>query len=195
MESNETSSLDVRIAARVRLRRQELGLTLDQLAARADVSRAMISRVERAEVSSTAALLGKLANALGFTLSTLFSEGEEDAPIVRAKVRRPWRDPGSGYQRRDVASNKAPVDIVDVTLPPGARVAYDNAVPLALEQVVWVLEGTLSLTSAGATYILEPGDSLLMRLDSPTVFENTGATSARYAVVLATYQLNLRSLR
>ena len=65
------ADIDVRIAARIRELRAERGLTLDGLAEAADVSRAMLSRIERGESSPTAHLLGKICNGLGVTLSAL----------------------------------------------------------------------------------------------------------------------------
>src|SRR5438477_215569 len=58
-----------RIARRVRALRAELGMTLDALAAKSEVSRSMISLVERGESSPTAAVLEKIASGLGVSQS------------------------------------------------------------------------------------------------------------------------------
>jgi transcriptional regulator with XRE-family HTH domain len=179
-------NLDERIAARVKAARQALGLTLDQLAARSDVSRAMISKVERGEASPTAALLGRVANALGVTLSDFFREAEPgEGPLVRAAAQPVWRDPATGYLRRNVTNAGAGIDIVDVTLPPGASVTYDNTVaPFAADQVVWVLEGRLRMVLGAEVTDLADGDSLAMRLDRPTRFHNVSDKNVRYAVAV-----------
>jgi transcriptional regulator with XRE-family HTH domain len=178
--------IDQRIATRVKAARQELGLTLDQLADRSAVSRAMISKVERGEASPTAALLGRLANALGVTLSDFFREAEQgEGPLVRAADQPVWRDPATGYLRRNVTNAGAGIDIVDVTLPPGASVTYDNTVaPFAADQVVWVIEGHLRMALGEDVTDLADGDSLAMRLDRPTRFQNLSAHPVRYAVAV-----------
>ena len=51
------TGIDGRIGDRIRALRAERSLTLDGLARLADVSRAMLSRVERGESSPTAQLL------------------------------------------------------------------------------------------------------------------------------------------
>jgi transcriptional regulator with XRE-family HTH domain len=181
----ERIDLDSRIAVRIRQLRTGLGLTIDGLAERSGVSRAMISKVERGEASPTAALLGRLANALGTTLSKFFSDTADGGPLVRAQDRPVWRDPATGYLRRAVTPESYPADIVDVTLPAGASVTYDNAVPLSLEQVVWVLDGTLRMTVNGIRYDLAAGDCLQMTLEQPITFANVTAKEARYAVVLS----------
>ncbi|MGL4241980.1 MAG: helix-turn-helix domain-containing protein [Beijerinckiaceae bacterium] len=185
MEPASDPAFDQRIARRVRAERQALGLTLEALAERSGVSRAMISKVERGEASPTAVLLARLSNALGVTLSTLFRDGQEAGDVVRAADRQVWRDPATGYSRRNVSPAEAPVDIVDVTLPPGALVTHDNSVPLNLHQLVWVLEGTLAMTVDGETQDLGPGDCMQMRLDRPIGFQNRTRANTRYAVVLA----------
>lgn len=188
MEPTEdlADNLDRIVAQRVRELRAAKGLTLDQLAAVSGVSRAMISRIERAEASATAVLLVKLGAALGVTLGALFEKPEPKAnPVRRAAATAVRTDPETGYTRRNVApANASGTDIVEVMLPPGRRVAYDNIVVIPVEQFVWVFEGTLTLSYDGLTTDLGPGDCRVMRLDSPLVFENRSQAPARYCVVL-----------
>ncbi|MBL8569531.1 MAG: helix-turn-helix transcriptional regulator [Phreatobacter sp.] len=178
--------LDKVVAVRVRDLRAARGLTLDQLAALSGVSRAMISRIERAEASATAVLLVKLGAALGVTLGELFEAPQPQLdPVRRASETPVRRDPETGYTRRNVAPpNASGTNIVEVTLPAGRQVAYDNLVTMPVEQFVWVFEGTLTLSYEGLVTDLGPGDCRVMRLDSPLVFENRSARPARYAVVL-----------
>lgn len=186
---DEPESLDQIVASRVKDLRAARGLTLDQLAALSGVSRAMISRIERAEASATAVLLVKLGAALGVTLGDLFETPQPATdPVRRASETPVRRDPENGYSRRNVApANASGTNIVDVTLPAGARVAYDNLVTIAVEQFVWVLEGRLVLSYEGLVTELEAGDCRVMRLDSPLVFENRSEAPARYAVVLVSH--------
>jgi transcriptional regulator with XRE-family HTH domain len=185
MDVQADTTLDRRIADRIQAARRAEGLTLDGLAARAGVSRAMISRIERGEASPTAVLLGHLANALGITLSDMFREAEAAGPLVRAAGQPSWRDPATGYMRRNVTAAGQGLDIVDVTLPPGAAVTYDNTgAPFAADQVVWVLDGALRMTLGDVVHDLATGDSLAMRLDRPTGYRNVSGAPVRYAVVV-----------
>ncbi len=179
-----------RLAARLRQLRADRGLTLDALARRAGVSRSMISLIERGASSPTAAVLDRLAAGLGVTIASLFAdEPRADAsPLARRAGQAAWRDPATGYLRRNLSPPRfpSPVELVEVRLPPGARVAYD-AVPRAvgISQQVWLLEGRLDLTVGDASHGLEPGDCLAMRLDRPIVFHNPADGEARYLVALA----------
>ncbi len=184
------ASVNSALAKRIALLRQDAGLTLEQLAEQSGVSRAMISKIERCEASPTATLLAKLANAFGVSLSSLFGEaGDMPAvPFSPRAAQAEWRDPATGYVRRHVSPRGlgTAMEIVEVSLPAGERVMFDNCAPLPLAQFVWLLEGTLSMTVAGATTALSAGDCLHMRLDQPIAFHNPGAAPARYAVVIET---------
>lgn len=183
------SSLNDRIAARVRGLRAERGLSLDALALRSGVSRSMISLVERAESSPTAVVLERLATGLGVTLASLFDDPQPAPDPVARRAQQPvWRDPQSGYLRRNVspAGVASPIRIVEVDFPPGARVAYETGVhEPPVHQQVWVLEGTIEVSLGEHTHRLTEGDCLAHALDRPTAFRNPTRKPARCAVVLA----------
>jgi transcriptional regulator with XRE-family HTH domain len=172
----------------VKALRTEHGLTLDDLAARSGVSRAMISRVERGESSATAQLLNRLCNGLGVTLSSLFARADPPtSPLSRRAEQTVWRDPGTGYVRRRVspASTDGVLDLVDVALPAGTHVTFDMPEFRGTDQLVYVLEGRLSMVLGQTPYDLGPGDCLHMRFETPHTFRNETRDLARYLVALA----------
>jgi len=182
------TDIDFRIATRIRELRAERSLTLDRLARLADVSRAMLSRIERGESSPTAQLLNKVCGGLGITLSALFTETEtQGSPLSRRAYQPVWRDPESGYLRRNVSppGTGSPVDIVEVEFPPGGSVAFDNQHVAGRDQHVWVLDGTLELELGEEAVRLERGDCLMMRFDRPILFRNPTERPVRYAVVIS----------
>jgi transcriptional regulator with XRE-family HTH domain len=179
--------VNISLAATVRAARAARGWTLDQFASASGVSRAMISKIERDEVSPTAAVLARLAAGLDVSLASLFAAGEPAAsPLSRWEDQRDWQDPESGYVRRNVSPPGAATQIVYVSFPAGARVVFDNATASrGLEQQVWMLEGGMSLSIGEETTALSVGDCLVMRLDQPIIFHNPGEGAARYMVVIA----------
>jgi transcriptional regulator with XRE-family HTH domain len=182
------NDIDGRIGARVRALRDERGLTLEGLAERADVSRAMLSRIERGESSPTAQLLNKVCGGLGVTLSMLFAETEKPAnPLARRAVQTIWRDPQSGYLRRNVSptGTGASVEIVEIEFPPGESVAFRNDQVAAREQQIWVLDGALEVDLGDETFHLEKGDCFYMRFGLPIRFRNPSKRPIRYAVILS----------
>lgn len=184
-----TSDINARIASRVRALRADLGMTLDALAAKCDVSRSMISLVERGESSPTAVVLEKIATGLRVPLATLFEDsGAPVNPVSRREDRTPWRDPQSGYVRRNIspANFPSPIQIVEIVLPAGARVAYETgARDVNIDQQIWVQEGSVEVTLGRVTHRLGEDDCLAMRLDAPTAFRNRTRKPARYLVIIA----------
>lgn len=180
--------LHARLAERLRHLRATRGFTLDGLAERCGVSRSMISLVERGESSPTAAVLDRLAAGLGVSLASLFAEDarEDASPVSRRRDQREWRDPESGYVRRNLSppGYPSPIELVEVVLPPGARVAYDR-LERGLAQQIWILGGTLELSVAGDAHRLAAGDCLAMRVEGPIVFHNRTRSDVRYLVALA----------
>ena len=189
----DTPSLDLRIAARARELRAARGLSLDALAERSGVSRSMISLIERGESSATAVVLERLATGLGVALAALFDapseeNGVAEGPIARRDEQPVWRDPASGYTRRNVspAGVPQPMQIVEVHFPPRARVSFETgARDVRVDQQIWVLDGTIDVTLGDERHRLRQGDCLAMRLDRPTMFHNPTRKTARYAVVIA----------
>ena len=192
----EVEDINLRIARRVAALRAGRGLSLDQLAAASGVSRSTISLIERGETSATAVVLEKLAAGLGLALAALFeTERAAPGPLMRRAEQTQWRDPASGYLRRNVSppDHPSPMRIVEVEFPAGKRVVLEGAAADAtIQQQVWLLDGTMELTHAGQTWRLEAGDCLAMRLDGPVEFRNPTRRPARYAVVIANETAGLR---
>jgi transcriptional regulator with XRE-family HTH domain len=190
---DNASDLNQRIAERVRELRAGQGLSLDALAGKSGVSRSMISLVERGESSATAVVLEKLATALGVMLASLFDPpaGAPQTPIgpvARRDAQPEWRDPDSGYVRRNVSPPGVPqpMQIVEVRFPARARVAFETgARDQRVHQQVWVLDGAIDVTLGAERHRLRKGDCLAMQLDRPTMFHNPTQKPARYAVVIA----------
>jgi len=179
-----------RIAHRVHTLRQQRGLSLEALAQRCNVSKSMISLIERGESSPTAVVLERLAAGLGVALATLFDDDAAPAsPLSRRDAQLQWRDPASGYVRRNLSppNHPSPLQLVAVELPPGARVMYDSvARATELHQQVVVLDGVVEATAGDQVVRLQAGDCLAMRLDRNNGYHNPGRKTARYIVAIAT---------
>jgi transcriptional regulator with XRE-family HTH domain len=184
-------SVELLLAARIRELRAERGYSLDQLAQRSGVSRSNISLIERGESSPTAAVLDKLASAVGVTLASLFETPSQvlpspPSPVMRRAEQTIWKDPQSGYVRRHLSPlAPSPTQLVEVRFPAGQRVAYESAGPgTETYQQIWMLDGTMEITVGDASWTLQRGDCLSMRLDTFNVFHNSGSKEARYLVAL-----------
>lgn len=176
-----------RLAQAVHGTRVARGLSVNALAEQSGVSRAMISKIERAEVQPTAALLARLSGTLGLTLSELIARAEGDnRRLARAAEQEVWVDPGTGYRRRPVSPPAGgPLELVEVELPPGARVPLAAATYAVIHQQIWVLDGRLTFHEGDEVHELDTGDCLQLGDPAPCVFVNATRTPCRYLVAIA----------
>ena len=165
----------------------------------------MISKIERGESSPTAVVLGKLSAALELSVSELLAGGQAEHPpgsqagtgrtglpgdpatggVVRRAADTPeWRDPDTGYLRRQVSTPRFPAAVTEVTLPPGAHVPYPAGAYAFIAQLVWVLSGQLTLKDGPAEHTLAAGDAFELGEPRPREFRNSTAADCRYLVVV-----------
>jgi transcriptional regulator with XRE-family HTH domain len=176
-----------RIARRLARLRAERGWSLEALAERSGVSRATLSRLERSELSPTAAMLGRLCTVYGWTLSRLMAEADTRSPqMVPATEQLEWKDPESGYRRRVVSPPAAGLrgEVAEVRIPAGGSVSFDTAPVPGLEHHLLMLEGALTLEVEGTTFRLNAGDCLRYVLTGPTRFQAAGGRPVRYVVLM-----------
>jgi transcriptional regulator with XRE-family HTH domain len=179
--------IERRIAERLAQLRADRGWSLDDLAGRTAISRATLSRIERSELSPTAAMLGALCSAYGWTLSRLMAAAEARPPqLVRAAEQAEWTDPESHYRRRIVSPPSPDLrgELVEVHVPAGATVSFEAAPIQGLEHHLWMIEGTMTIDVDGATFDLRAHDCLRYVLTGPSRFRNTGKRAARYLVAM-----------
>jgi transcriptional regulator with XRE-family HTH domain len=183
--------INIRIAQQVRELRLARGYTLDILATRCQVSRSAISLIERGEASPTAVVLEKLANGLGVPLTQLFDipqNNQSPQPMVRRTQQSEWKDPETGYIRRQVSPPnwKSPFQIVEIEFPPQSRITYEiSETSKVVQQQLWVVEGEIDIQLGDSSYALSSGDCLAMQLNQPVIYSNNSSQVARYILVVS----------
>jgi transcriptional regulator with XRE-family HTH domain len=182
----EAEDLTTSLAAALRAAREDRRLSASQLAEASGVSRAMIGKIERGESQPTAALLARLAAALGLTLSELVARAEGDGNrLVRAADQPTWTDPATGYVRRAVSPPAGrPLELVEVVLPAGAIVELPAASYELIHQQIWVLDGRLDFREGETLHQLDRGDCLQLGPPAPCAFINATGEPCRYLVAL-----------
>lgn len=179
--------IERRISRQMARLRADRGWSLEALAERTGISRATLSRLERSELSPTAAMLGRLCSVYGWTLSRLMAEAETRPPsLVRAAEQTEWTDPESGYRRRAVSPPASDLrgELVEVRIPAGASVDFETSPVPGLEHHLWMLDGALRLDVEGSTFRLRAGDCLRYVLNGPTRFQGEGRREARYVIAM-----------
>lgn len=179
--------LDRRIALRLKELRAGRGWSLDELASVSGVSRATLSRLENAEVSATASVLGKLCAAHGLTLSRLMHLVEDETPaLVPASAQPLWIDPETGFRRLSVSppGRQLAGEVLACEIPAGRRIVYDKPPRPGLEHHLLLEEGALTVTLDATPHRLSPGDCLRYRLTGASAFETPPGSGARYLLFL-----------
>ena len=112
------------VARNVRSARTAAGLSLDALAARAEVSKGALVALEGARGNPNLATLVRLADALGRSVSSLMEDAREDPVVVAdaGAVAPLWTGPSGGTARLLLTNPRpAPVEVWRWRLHPGER--------------------------------------------------------------------------
>ena len=184
---NDEGQFERQLADRLATLRTAAGWSLDELAAKSGVSRATLSRLERAETSPTATLLSRLARAYGLPLSRLLAEAEAlPVRLLRAADQPRWHDVQSGFERLMRCPPLAgfATEVIEARLAAAAELVYEEPTVMRLEHHLCLLEGGLRLNLQGQDFELGAGDSISFRVLGRSVFANPGTESARYLLAM-----------
>ena len=193
MNEDEARALDVveevssgRLGERVRILRRERGLTLNLLAERSGVSRAMISKLERGEKNPTLVVAAKVAEGLGVSLSQLVGVEERREVVVVPRERRMiMRDPGTGFERQLLSPSFGGrgIEFIWSVVPEGSSSGEFPPHRRGVEEYVVVEKGRLRAVLGGEDYLLEEGDALYFEADISHWFDNAGEGECSYYLV------------
>ena len=175
-----------RLAENLRRLRQRAGLTLDQLAARTGVSRAMISKVERAASDPTATVLGKLAAGLDVSISQMLGDPTPRTPRLLARRNQvSFQDPVTGFARRSLSPlfEDGSLDFAFTTLPAGQSVSFAPH-HHGVEEYIAVHEGSLVVVVGEERFVLASGDTLFYPGDRPHEYRNESDEPVGFYIVI-----------
>lgn len=170
------------IGPKVKHLRQDQRLSLQQLALKADVSAAAIHKIERNDMVPTVTTLLKIAAAFERPVGYFIDDGTPTDPVAftRTSDRPMVYTPHSGLHLAGVSGPYAPFRSAAAvaTVDSGAN---SGSKPLVHpgEELVFVLEGSLTFEVAGEHYKVGRGDSLHFIGDQPHHWANDRKTAAR----------------
>ena len=183
LSESEVSEVVAGIGPRLRTLRGRLGLSLQQLAERSDVSPAAIHKVEQGTMVPTITTLLKLAAA--FQVPVAHFIDETDAPATPVSFtpknqRRVRTSPDGDVVVGSISAESGPFELTGsiTEMAAGAQSAPDDRRP-AGEALVHVQSGTLELTVGAQTYRLSAGDSLHFRSEENHSWRNPSARTTK----------------
>jgi transcriptional regulator with XRE-family HTH domain len=164
------------VAHNVRSARSAAGLSLDALAARAEVSKGAVVALEGARGNPNFATLVRLADALGRSVSSLMEDAREEAVIVvdADEVAPLWTGPSGGTARLLLTNPRpAPVEVWRWRLHPGER--HDShAHPAGVSETLTVVRGQMLLVLGDVERPLRAGATASFAADVPHAYEGAG---------------------
>ena len=174
------------LAVNLRDHRTRQGLSLEQLAKRADVSKGMLVQIEGGKTNPSIATLCRVANALTIPVARLLELAETPpVRIVRkADVPRLWHTP-EGSEARLLMSTDGQeyTELWEWVLAPGE--AFDgDAHPAGAREILSVRAGRLTLTVGEEMPEIDAGDTLLFRADRPHRYANRGPDPVCFTMVV-----------
>lgn len=178
-------SVEHRIAQRIRRLRKAGGLSLDAVAAKASVSKSLLSKIENEKVSSPISTYSRIAVALGTTVGGLLGEGDGGTcTLVRRGERTPMPRSGSqvGYVYEALGHKRLDkrMEPFLVTFPAG-RSEPPTFISRG-EEFIFLLRGRLEFVHGQSRFVLGPGDCVYLDGDVP---HGGRALGRRDAVALA----------
>jgi len=181
----DLSANEVDVGRRLRELRAAHGLSIRSLAVQSGLNVNTLSLIENQRTSPSVSTLQQLARSLQVPISAFFEPDHGEKQIVYQKAgTRPHvvffhgsiEDLGAGMSR----SGSEPLI---VTLAPKADSGKTSIVHTGRE-FVYCLEGRIAYSVDTATYLLEPGDSLLFNAYLPHRWSNPGDSPSRNLLVL-----------
>ncbi len=176
-EPIDPQQVQARVADAVRRLRKERGWTLDELAKRSGVSRAMLSQIEACKTNPTIAVLWKVSTALGLSFSSLLGEQPaEDVVLIRRAEMQVLSSADRRFTSRPLFSRRPgrKAELYELRLAPGGRSEGPPHPPGTRESLA-VVKGKLTLWVAQARYEVPEGDAIDFGADVPHAYENRGS--------------------
>jgi transcriptional regulator with XRE-family HTH domain len=169
------------VGAAIRRRRAAAGLSLSELARRADLSVAFCSQIEAGRANPTLSALARIARSLGVGLAALMPSDAttaEFAPIVRRRGDLPAP---SRFRVREWTALGA--TLVRATLVEGPEAPAGHPERHAGEEICVVLGGSYTLTVGARVETLGPGDVAHYPATTPHTLVPTGRDATALLVL------------
>jgi transcriptional regulator with XRE-family HTH domain len=191
--TTQAADADVRavvgtIQSRLGAARRARGLSFDQLAAVAGVSKGMLVQIEQGKANPSIAILCRVASALQLSVADLILSREaaegSTALVAVGAAQRLWTGPHGGSAVL-LAGSEGPdmLELWEWELHPGERYAAEAHTP-GTRELLRVIEGAIDLHLDGERHVIVAGASVSARTDRPHAYACFGETPARFSMVV-----------
>jgi transcriptional regulator with XRE-family HTH domain len=162
---------------KIRSVREKKGVTLKEIAGKADISESLLSQIERNKISPAIDTLLRIADSLDIDFEYLFSDykAKRKVNIVRVSDRNEYRIADVLYYQLSKTPGQGNHEIEAYLMeikPNGLCTSIEYGHPG--KELGVIIEGSGVLTIGGESYSIESGDSVSFDSSLPHKLENTG---------------------
>jgi len=174
----------VLIGARLRTARQARGLTLDQVAQGAGLTKGFVSRLERDDVSPSVASLVAVCDTLGLRVGELFDPPRTS--LIRAGEGRLINFGGEGAVERLVTpGTQSAIEVIHSVIEVGGNGGAELYTLTCDAECVYVLRGSIEVVLEQGAQTVTAGDAMTFPGRSPHTWRNPGDATAEVLWMLA----------
>jgi transcriptional regulator with XRE-family HTH domain len=176
--TKKRANMPVALGQRIRKRRLQMSMTLQDLSRACGVSASYLSQVERDTAVPTLGTLAEIAAALDVGIDHFIATPRQVDSVTRADERPRFSVAGNSvvYERigADFASHELSSFLLNI--PPRYR---SETVQHSGEEIIFVLEGEILQMVDGQSFLLRTGDSMHYLGQQPHSYSNPGDGPAR----------------
>jgi transcriptional regulator with XRE-family HTH domain len=179
-------STDVDVGERLRALRRLRHCTLKTVAERSGLSESFLSQVERGRANASIASLRRISDALGVSVADLFESGAPQPPRVLRRTDRPSLTFGVlGTKRLLTLKPLGHLEVFIGELDVGGSSGAEQYSHGDSQELLIVLDGTVSLELGDELHGLDRGDSIEYRSSTPHRISNAGHDVAEVMWVIS----------
>jgi transcriptional regulator with XRE-family HTH domain len=174
----EAESVNIAIGNKIRNLRMQNGLTQQELADRAELTKGFISQLERGQVSPSITTLLDLIECLGTTPSDFFrQEGSEQVVFSESDW---FEKDGNGFLQQWIVPSAQGKQMESLHVTVHAGIALPKDAPHTGEEFGYVLSGKLIIHIGDVIYEARKGDGFYYASDREHWIENPFSQEARF---------------
>lgn len=180
----------IQISNKIKEKRKAKGMTVQELADRADVSKGLISQIENNRTVPSLLVLVNIIRALNLDMNEFFMDINQHRQAAKVVIKRQneyqafEKESGKGFQYKRILSRGikgGPADFVLLELKRGAR--SNQVLKTDAHEYNYVIRGTVEHLINGESHILQTGDSIFFDGRLGHKLSNVGEDDALLLVI------------
>lgn len=179
----------IQISKRIKDRRREKNITVQELASRANVSKGLISQIENSRTIPSLIVLIDIIKALEIDMNVFFKDihaGGKNFPLIirkQAEYEYFEKEDAEGFHYHRIFTQSIKNSTVDIVILELAPNANRPMVETEAYEYKYVIEGSIEYVFDNNSYILNKGDSVLFDGRLSHTPKNIGTEKASMLVI------------